>query len=71
VLTFGAPDEVRDMVRSLRPYRRYPGFAIASGGGLHGSIPLANLEAYFDARRALDATPAEWRSLGRYQGRES
>ena len=28
---------------------------MASGGGLHGNIPLANLEAYFDARAEVGA----------------
>jgi hypothetical protein len=39
-----------------------PGFAMASGGGLHGNIPLGNLTAYFDARAEVGATPTDWRT---------
>jgi len=38
------------------------GFAISSCGGLHGNIPMPNLEAYFDARAEIGATPADWRN---------
>ena len=63
VLTFGAPDEVRSMVLDLADSAgAYPGFAMASGGGLHGNIPLRNLIAYFDARVEVGATPADWRT---------
>jgi len=58
----GTPDEVRRMVFDL--FERvgdYPGFAMASGGGLNGGLPLPNLEAYFDARAEIGATPADWR----------
>jgi hypothetical protein len=61
-LTTGTPDEIRKMVFDL--YERVqdiPGFAIASCGGLHGNIPLENLEAYFDARVEIGATPEDWR----------
>ena len=30
--------------------RKYPGFIVASCGGLHGNIPMANLDAYCRAR---------------------
>jgi len=64
-LTFGTPDEVRHMVRELdKKTRNIPGFAISSCGGLHETIPLENLEAYFDARVALGATPADWKTRG-------
>lgn len=61
-LTTGTPDDVRRMVFDL--YARVqdiPGFAIASCGGLHGNIPLENLETYFDARVEIGATPADWK----------
>jgi uroporphyrinogen-III decarboxylase len=65
-LTFGTPDDVRrmvlDLVEQAVPYR---GFAMASGGGLHGNVPLRNLEAYFDARASVGATPREWRTCCR------
>ena len=62
-LTCGTPAAVADQVRrvcSLTADR--PGFALASGGGLHGNIPFENLEAYFDARAAFDVTPPDWRT---------
>ena len=63
VLTFGSPEEVRKMTLDLSQFmERHPGFAMASGGGLHANVPLANLEAYFDARAELGVTPEDWRS---------
>ena len=62
-LTCGTPAQVSDQVRrvcSLTAER--PGFALASGGGLHGNIPFENLEAYFDARAAFGVTPPDWRT---------
>jgi hypothetical protein len=50
---------VRDTVETASPY---PGFALASGGGLHANIPLKNLIAYFDARAEVGATPCDWKS---------
>ena len=62
-LTFGAPDEIRQMVFDLeKKMQNCPGFAISSCGGLHGNIPLANLEAYFDVRAEIGATPDDWRN---------
>lgn len=62
-LTFGTTDEIRRMVFDLcERAGAHPGFAMASGGGLHGNIPSANLEAYFDARVEVGATPAGWRT---------
>ncbi len=61
-LTFGAAGEIREMVFDLAERMDgCPGFAIASGGGLHGNIPLKNLEAYFDALSEIGATPTDWR----------
>ncbi len=65
-LTIGTPETIRAMVLALADKTRdCPGFAIASCGGLHGNIPLANLEAYFDARAEVGATPADWRERGK------
>lgn len=62
-LTFGTPDEIRRMTLDLcEKMAECPGFAISSCGGLHDNIPLANLEAYFDARVETGATPEDWRS---------
>lgn len=67
-LTFGTPDEIRRMVLDLvEQAGAYPGFAMASGGGLHGSVPLENLIAYLDARAAIGVTPVDWRMCCRVQ----
>jgi len=66
VLTFGKPDEIRAMVLDLvEELGHFHGFAMASGGGLHGNIPLENLSAYFDARAEIGATPLDWRTCCR------
>jgi hypothetical protein len=63
-LTAGTPQEVRRMVLDLaKMVEGCAGFAISSCGGLHGNIPLENLEAYFDARAEVGATPADWRTM--------
>ncbi len=66
LLTTGTPDQVRrmvfDLVEKVEPCQ---GFAISSCGGLHGNIPLQNLEAYFDARAEIGATPKDWRARDR------
>lgn len=62
-LTFGTTDEVRRMVLDLvKQAGSYPGFAMASGGGLHGNVPLGNLAEYFDARVEVGATEHGWRT---------
>lgn len=62
-LTFGTPEEIKKMVLSLaEKMRDIPGFAISSCGGLHGNIPMENLEAYFDARAEIGATNKGWRT---------
>jgi hypothetical protein len=49
-LTFGTPDDVRrDVARCMAYGRRYPGYMIKVTGDLPHNIPLANIEAYFDA----------------------
>lgn len=61
-LTTGTPEQVREMVMLL--YEKtadHPGFAFASCGGLHGNIPMENMEAYFDARAEIGITPKDWR----------
>lgn len=64
-LSTGSPESVQAMVRAVHEKTRdCPGFAIASCGGLHDGIPLANLEAYFDARAEIGATPPDWRVRG-------
>jgi hypothetical protein len=65
-LTFGTADEVRRMVLDLvERAGSVPGFAMASGGGLHDNVPLQNLEAYLDARVEVGATPPDWRTCCR------
>ncbi len=63
ILTTGNPEDVRHMVYDVMgKVDGIQGFALASCGGLHGNIPLANLEAYFDARVDVGATPSDWRT---------
>lgn len=62
-LTFGSCESIKAMVhRVAKMTADTPGFALASGGGLHGNIPLPNLIAYFDARAEIGATPPNWRN---------
>jgi len=62
-LTFGTPAEARQQVfHAVKQSDGRPGFALASGGGLHGNLPLENLEAYFDGRAEVGATSADWRT---------
>lgn len=65
-LAFGTPAEVRQMVQNL--YKRVehcPGFGIRCCGPLSGDMPLENLEAYFDARAEIGASPEDWRTCCR------
>lgn len=65
-LTNGDPDQVRAMVESvMETTANRPGFALSSCGGLHGNIPLENLEAYFDARAHFGFNPKDWRNVCR------
>jgi hypothetical protein len=62
-LTLSSPAEVRQMVMDLHQrVKDYPGFCLRCSGGLQGNIPLENLEAYFDARAEIGATPEDWRT---------
>lgn len=66
LLTFGSPKQIYDKVITLHEQcQKYPKWALASGGGLHDSIPLENLIAYFDARAEIGATPKDWKSRGK------
>ena len=65
-LTFGTPEEVRQMVLDLyKKAGHCPGFGIRCCGPLTGDMPLENLEAYFDARAEIGATPEKWRTYYR------
>ena len=62
LLTNGSPKQVYEMVVDLKEKTsQCPGFAIACCGGLHGNISMQNLEAYFDAKAEIGATPHDWR----------
>lgn len=62
VLERGTPAEVRHHVMEVHGRTAgVPGFVMSTPGGLHGSLPLRNLEAYFDARVETGHTPANWR----------
>lgn len=66
VLTSGTTDAITTMVLHLGEIaQEYTGLAISSCGGLHGNIPLENLETYFDARAEIGATPKDWRTCCR------
>ena len=65
-LTFGTPEEIRHMVLDLHKRAAgCPGFGIRCCGPLAGNMPLENLEAYFDARAEIGATPEDWRTCSR------
>ena len=65
-LSFDPPEAVRAHVLEVHARtRELPGFVMSTPGGIHGSIPLANLEAYFDARVETGHTPPGWRCEGR------
>jgi hypothetical protein len=59
LLTHGTPDAVRAHTRQvIAEGRQYPGFILASCGGLHGNIPYENLRAYVAARAEAGIAPA-------------
>ena len=61
LLTFGTPESIEKCVLKLcEKTRDLPGFALSTPGGLHGNIPLQNLEAYFDARVKAGFTLEDW-----------
>jgi len=65
LLTFGTPELIKKHV--LKIYEKtkdLPGFALSTPGGIHGNIPLENLEAYFDTRVEFGFTPPDWRKGG-------
>lgn len=62
VLERGTPAEVRRHVQEVAARTQgVAGFVLSTPGGIHGNIPLPNLEAYFDARVQSGHTPAGWR----------
>jgi len=62
VLTRGSPEQIRRHLRDVHARTRgMPGFVLSTPGGIHGNIPLENLEAYFDERSRLGYTPGGWR----------
>jgi hypothetical protein len=62
LLTRGTPEEVRTHVQEVdRLTAGVPGFVMSTPGGIHGNIPLENLEAYFDTRVQTGHTLEDWR----------
>jgi hypothetical protein len=62
ILMHGSPELVRRHVLEVRERTRgIPGFVMSTPGGIHGNLPLENLEAYFDARVETGHTPEGWR----------
>ncbi|HBR19006.1 MAG: hypothetical protein A2Y13_00645 [Planctomycetes bacterium GWC2_45_44] len=65
-LTLGTSGEIRQMVFDVMDkMQNCPGYAMTCCGGLHGNIPMENLEAYFDARAEVGVTPKNWRTICR------
>jgi len=59
-LTSSEPDAVyAHTVDVIQRGRAYPGFMMASCGGLHGNIPMENILAYFRARDEM-GIPVQW-----------
>ena len=62
ILTFHTPDLIRKHIKELhQKVEGIPGFVLSTPGGLHGNIPLDNLEAYFNIRAELGYTPENWK----------
>jgi hypothetical protein len=62
VLNRGSPGEIRRHVLEVNGRAAgIQGFVMSTPGGIHGNIPLENLESYFDARVRSGHTPAGWR----------
>ncbi len=63
VLAREGPQRVRRHVLEVHARTQgMPGFVLSTPGGIHGGIPLENLEAYFDARVETGHTPPGWRA---------
>lgn len=64
LLTTRTPEQIRNHVLEVHNKTKdIPGFAMSTPGGIHGNIPLKNLEAYFDARVEVGYTPEGWRKV--------
>ena len=62
ILCHGTPRAVaKETDAVLSKTRGVKGFALSAPCGLHGSIPLENLEAYFDTRAKFNVNPKDWR----------
>lgn len=62
ILANGTPDQVSHHVHEIVRNMKDSQFAISSCGGLHGGIPLQNLEAYFDTRADYGFNGFKWRN---------
>jgi hypothetical protein len=61
LLGHGTPEKVTAHVHDVMKKASRHDFAISSCGGIHGEIPIENLEAYFDARSDYGINPVRWR----------
>lgn len=62
LLTFGSPEQIRSEVLKIGKMALANNrLVLSTPGGIHGNIPLQNLESYFDARVEINATPGNWR----------
>lgn len=57
----GTPEKVRTHVHEVMAKAAGHDFAVSSCGGIHGEIPIENLEAYFDARSDYGINSVDWR----------
>jgi len=51
----------RHVLETHAKTRSLPGYAMSVCGGIHGGIPMENLEMYFDVRARLGYNSEEWR----------
>ncbi len=66
LLTVGTTEMIERHVLGVHEKTKdLPGFALSATGGLHGNIPLQNLEAYFDARVKTGHTLEGWKKQNR------
>ena len=62
LLTFGTPEMIKKHILEVhQKTSKLPGFVLSTPGGLHGNIPLQNIEAYFDARIKTGHTLEGWK----------
>jgi len=62
ILTLKTPEEIKKHTAEvMQKVKGVKGFVLSTPGGIHGNIPLENLEAYFDMRAEYGITKENWR----------